>query len=54
MKTALPFYKDNCNFFNVTGMPNMRRKENKEKYGPNGLNIKAIQMTAVEELLKRK
>ncbi len=54
MIAALPFYQDNCNYFNVSGMPNMRRKENKEKYGPKGLNIRGVQMTTIEQLLKRK
>ena len=53
MVTAPAFYADKCDYFNVNGMPNMKKKVNKDRYGPSGLNIKQVQKNSIEMLLKK-
>ncbi len=51
MKTAPAFYDDNCNNFNINGMPNMRFKVNKVRYGKDGLDIENFTKQALEAYL---
>ncbi len=48
------FYELGCETFKVNGEPDLRNKENKVMFGPDGLNINKIKENAVKDFLKRR